>query len=83
MSSGGLQLLLDIFNSAILEPKEQESWTVVSVKNTSASYNVYKQLWISRFFSSLSAVVVGLSRVSAEAHLSVRGGSSRSGPGLS
>ncbi|KTG46700.1 hypothetical protein cypCar_00027517, partial [Cyprinus carpio] len=28
VSSGGLQLLLDIFNSAILEPKEQESWTV-------------------------------------------------------
>lgn len=29
VSSGGLQLLLDIFNSAILEPKDQESWTVV------------------------------------------------------
>ncbi|XP_011610930.2 ubiquitin carboxyl-terminal hydrolase 34 isoform X2 [Takifugu rubripes] len=28
VSSGGLQLLLEIFNSAILEPKEQESWTV-------------------------------------------------------
>lgn len=29
VSSGGLQLLLEIFNSAILEPKDQESWTVV------------------------------------------------------
>ncbi|MGH0141434.1 UNVERIFIED_CONTAM: hypothetical protein FKN15_009228 [Acipenser sinensis] len=28
VSSGGLQLLLEIFNSAILEPKDQESWTV-------------------------------------------------------
>ncbi|GAA6074013.1 ubiquitin carboxyl-terminal hydrolase 34 isoform X1 [Tachysurus ichikawai] len=28
VASGGLQLLLEIFNSAILEPKEQESWTV-------------------------------------------------------
>lgn len=27
-SSGGLQLLLEIFNSGILEPKDQESWTV-------------------------------------------------------
>ncbi|XP_028316758.1 ubiquitin carboxyl-terminal hydrolase 34 isoform X2 [Gouania willdenowi] len=26
--SGGLQLLLEIFNSGILEPKDQESWTV-------------------------------------------------------
>lgn len=30
VSSGGLQLLLEIFNSGILEPKDQESWTVVS-----------------------------------------------------
>lgn len=30
VSSGGLQLLLEIFSSAILEPQEQESWTVVS-----------------------------------------------------
>lgn len=29
VSSGGLQLLLEIFNSGILEPKDQESWTVV------------------------------------------------------
>ncbi|XP_010791010.1 ubiquitin carboxyl-terminal hydrolase 34-like, partial [Notothenia coriiceps] len=28
VSSGGLQLLLEIFNSGILEPKDQESWTV-------------------------------------------------------
>nr|XP_023680681.1 ubiquitin carboxyl-terminal hydrolase 34 isoform X2 [Paramormyrops kingsleyae] len=28
VSSGGLQLLLEIFNSGILEPKEQETWTV-------------------------------------------------------
>ncbi|XP_039594276.1 ubiquitin carboxyl-terminal hydrolase 34 [Polypterus senegalus] len=28
VSSGGLQLLLEIFNSAILEPKNEESWTV-------------------------------------------------------
>ncbi|XP_037108825.1 ubiquitin carboxyl-terminal hydrolase 34 isoform X3 [Syngnathus acus] len=28
VSSGGLQLLLEIFNSAILEPKDRESWTV-------------------------------------------------------
>uniref|UniRef100_A0A8C9UXP2 Ubiquitin carboxyl-terminal hydrolase 34 n=1 Tax=Scleropages formosus TaxID=113540 RepID=A0A8C9UXP2_SCLFO len=28
VASGGLQLLLEIFNSGILEPKEQESWTV-------------------------------------------------------
>uniref|UniRef100_A0A3P9L1X7 Ubiquitin carboxyl-terminal hydrolase 34 n=1 Tax=Oryzias latipes TaxID=8090 RepID=A0A3P9L1X7_ORYLA len=27
VSSGGLQLLLEIFNSGILEPKDQESWT--------------------------------------------------------
>lgn len=46
MSSGGLQLLLEIFNSAILEPKEQESWTVVSVKNTSASHNVCKGFFL-------------------------------------
>lgn len=30
VSSGGLQLLLEIFNSGILEPEDQESWTVVS-----------------------------------------------------
>ncbi|XP_061685121.1 ubiquitin carboxyl-terminal hydrolase 34 isoform X2 [Syngnathoides biaculeatus] len=28
VSSGGLQQLLEIFNSGILEPKDQESWTV-------------------------------------------------------
>nr|XP_033794971.1 ubiquitin carboxyl-terminal hydrolase 34 isoform X3 [Geotrypetes seraphini] len=28
VASGGLQQLLEIFNSGILEPKEQESWTV-------------------------------------------------------
>ncbi|KAH0521479.1 Ubiquitin carboxyl-terminal hydrolase 34, partial [Microtus ochrogaster] len=28
VAAGGLQQLLEIFNSAILEPKEQESWTV-------------------------------------------------------
>ncbi|CAL8351436.1 unnamed protein product, partial [Boreogadus saida] len=28
VSSGGLQLLLEIFNSAILEPRDNESWTV-------------------------------------------------------
>ncbi|XP_028827085.1 ubiquitin carboxyl-terminal hydrolase 34 isoform X3 [Denticeps clupeoides] len=28
VASGGLQLLLEIFNSGILEPKEHESWTV-------------------------------------------------------
>lgn len=31
VASGGLQLLLEIFNSAILEPRDQESWTVVSL----------------------------------------------------
>lgn len=30
VAAGGLQQLLEIFNSGILEPKEQESWTVVS-----------------------------------------------------
>jgi len=28
VAAGGLQQLLEIFNSGILEPKEQESWTV-------------------------------------------------------
>lgn len=31
VAAGGLQQLLEIFNSGILEPKEQESWTVVGV----------------------------------------------------
>lgn len=35
VSSGGLQLLLDIFNSGILEPKDKESWTVVSPSRVS------------------------------------------------
>lgn len=33
VAAGGLQQLLEIFNSGILEPKEQESWTVVRIHN--------------------------------------------------
>lgn len=38
VSSGGLQLLLEIFNSGILEPKDQESWTVVREGNPQGLY---------------------------------------------
>ena len=44
VSSGGLQLLLEIFNSAILEPRDNESWTVVRPEDT--HHVLFKLIWV-------------------------------------